>query len=153
MDMKYGAIVALVAAVVLPVAALVGSCGVIEYQRQQEAAQAFEPIAEIGGRVFSAPLAFHRHCKYIVEFPAESHLTDENASVLANLNSLSSQNIVDLVIESREVTDESIPHLKAITALDRLVVTDTSISNPGIEELAKALPSCYVGKREPQSQQ
>jgi len=148
--MRRFAVVMLVAVVVLVVvgsAVFHGALVFIQRRRDADAAAAFAPIEHLGVCVLSQPIAFHRYCRYAVEFPEASRLSDDNVSELSCLNALPSENTLDLVIATRGLTDRSLPVLKSFETLDLLDVTRTSISDGGIEELRQAFPDCIVPER------
>ena len=140
-------LVAVVVLVVVGFAVFHGALVFIQRQRDADAAAAFAPIEPLGMCVFSQPIAFHRHCRYVVEFPETSRLSDDNVTGLSCLNALPEENTLDLVIATPTLTDRSLPVLKSIATLDLLDVTGTSISDGGIEELRQAFPDCIVPER------
>jgi hypothetical protein len=129
------------------IGAVVGSCLLTERQRQQEAQRVFELVPRMGGRVSSSPLPFRRYCSYLVCFPPQCGLTDQNSFDLTELNELDQENVLRLVIETMNLTDLSVPHLAAIETIDSLDVTKPSISNEGIESIRQALPNSDVRAR------
>jgi hypothetical protein len=131
-----------------PIAAFFGLMWYIERQRVEDADPAFRPLLPLEPVILSQPIAFHRHCRYIIIFPSDGKLSDTRVAELACLNELPAGNWLDLVIETREVTDRSIAHLKSIHTLTNLDVTKTSISNEGIAELRSALPDDTVIQRQ-----
>jgi hypothetical protein len=60
---------------------------------------------------------------------------------------LPENNLLSVIIRTREVTDASLPHLKELHRLDSLDVTETSISDAGIVELSKAFSKAVVPQR------
>ena len=122
----------------------------IEWQRVSDAESAFRPILHLGCHISSQPIAFHRYCRYIVEFPPESRLTDANAAQLRSLNQLPSENTLDVVIQSPQVTDQSLLHLKAMHPFgrfDALDVMKSSITDAGIDELCRTFPTAIIVTR------
>ena len=115
-----------------------------EYARNQEADRAFAPIEKLGLCVFSNPIFSCRYCTYCIVFEETTRLNDENISQLSTMNELSQENDVMLCINTRNVTDASLPFLKTLSTLDDLDVTATGISHAGLKELASALPDCSV---------
>ncbi len=139
-----------------PIAAFFGSMWYIDRQRVQDAEAAFGPLLSLEPLILSQPIAFHRCCHYIVEFPANCKLSDARVAELWCLNNLPAGkwpagNDLDLVIKSPRVTDRSIVHLKSIQTLAALDVTGSSITDAGIEELQSALPNVYVIRRKAES--
>lgn len=126
-----------------------GAMWYIERLRDKDAAPAFRPLVPLGVSVLSNPVAFHRYCIYYAEFPSGASLCDTNICKLVSLNELPEQNELNLVIRTPRVTDASLPHLKAIRKIDFLDVTESSISDAGIEELRKAFPNSTVVERRP----
>lgn len=124
-----------------------GALAFIERQRTADAEAAFAPIEHLGMRVLSQPVAFHRYCECFVEFPESSRLSDDNVSKLSCLNALPREYGLALCIATPNLSDRSLPVLKSIETLDVLDVTQTSISDRGIEELRRALPHCTVVER------
>jgi len=144
-------IAALTLAVLIAVAvgAFYGCLRLRERQRINDADHAFRPILHLRCQILSQPIAFHRHCHYVVEFPPDSPLSDANIAELRSLNQLPSRNTLDVTIHTPELTDESLPHLKAIHTFDLLDVTDTSISDNGITELRRTFPDVIIATRGP----
>ena len=131
-------------------ASFYGGMHLIEWQRVRDAESAFRPILHLGCHISSQPIAFHRYCRYIVKFPPESRLTDANAAQLRSLNRLPSENTLDVVIQSPQVTDQSLSHLKTMHPFgrfDALDVTQSAISDAGINELRKTFPTAIIVTR------
>jgi hypothetical protein len=145
-------VVVVAAATAAPIAAFFGAMWYIDRQRVQDAEAAFGPLLSLEPLILSQPIAFHRFCHYIVEFPANGKLSDERVPELRCLNNLPAGewptgNSLDLVIKSPGVTDRSIVHLKSIQTLTALDITGSSISDAGIAELRSALPNVTVIQR------
>jgi hypothetical protein len=60
---------------------------------------------------------------------------------------LPKENTLDVIIASRAVTDASLPHLMSIDTFDLLDVTNTSISDTGINELRRCFPDALIPTR------
>lgn len=118
-----------------------------ETLRVRDARPAFEPIEVLQPHIFSQPFG-GRHCRYVVEFTAESRLSDANIATLASLNRLPHANTLDLFIDTPAVTDASIPTLASLTAVDLLDVTRSGMSDDGIAELQRRLPGVQVNRRQ-----
>src|SRR5437764_3477465 len=119
----------------------------IEHQRIADAEMAFAPILQLRPVILSQPLPFHRHCRYVVDFPAESKLSDENISVLKSLNRLPRRNELDLTIRTPYVTDASIPVLESLESVDLLSVDESAISDAGEDRLREKLKDRFVSLR------
>ena len=144
------AIVALtsVVAIVASVGTFYGCMHLKERQRIDDADTAFRPILHLRCRIYSQPIAFCRYCEYFVEFPPDCELSDANVGELRSLNQLPRRNTLGIAIHARGLTDKSLPQLKAIGTFDSLDVTDTSISDKGIEELRQTFPDLSVLSRQ-----
>src|SRR5688500_2496412 len=118
----------------------------IEQQRFNHADPAFRPLLSLNCHIWSQPVAFHRYCRYVLEFPPESGLSDDNVIQLQFLNHLPRENQLEVIILTR-LTDRSLPRLKAINTLDLLDVTRTEISDDGINALKAAFPDVNVPAR------
>ena len=118
-----------------------------EFQRVGDAELAFRPILPLGCRIHAQPVALHRYCHYVVEFPPDCLLTDITAKDLRSLNRLPQHNTLDVTIHTRKLTNESLPYLKAVRTFDLLDVTQTSISDDGIQELRQTFPDCVIPTR------
>jgi len=140
-------LVAVVLLVVIGFAVFHGALVFIQRRRVADATAAFAPIEPLGVYILSQPIAFHRHCRYVVEFPEASRLSDDNVTELSCLNALPQENYLELWIATPGLTDRSLPVLKSIETFDVLDVTRTSISDSGIEELRQAFPDCIVPER------
>lgn len=119
----------------------------IERQRIQDASPAFDPLLKLHAGMFSNPVPFARYVHYYLEFEDSSELSDENISILESLNQLPDQNELGVWINTRKVTDASLPALLKVRTFDILDVTDSAISNEGIEKLARGLPEANVVRR------
>jgi hypothetical protein len=135
------------AALAVPAAIFFGSVAVIERQRVADAEPAFAPIEHLRPHIFSQPVAFYRSCRYVVDFPPDSDLSDENVAILTSLNRLPSANILDVTIRTRAITDASIPVLETLETADLLDVTESGISDTGIESLRVKLAGHIVSRR------
>ena len=131
----------------VPIGGFFGTILFIEHLRVQDADPAFKPLVPLGATVLCNPVAFYRHCHYIVIFPDGCGLSDASIDGLASLDKLPHGNYLDLFIQTRQVTDASVPRLKAICRIDGLNVVDTSISDRGIEQLKASLPNANVVQR------
>ena len=140
-------IIALLMVISVLLAGFLGVIFLIERQRVQDADPAFKPLVPLGAEVLCNPLPFRRHCWYVVTFPKQSKLSDANTADLVCLNRLPEKNWLVLRIRTRNVTDASLPHVKAIHKIDSLDVTGTSISDAGIEELRATFPNAHVVSR------
>ena len=149
MRTRSSATIALVSVVLIavPVGVLYGSMYLKERQRVNDADPAFRPILHLRCRIVSQPVAFHRYCRYVIEFPQDCSLCDANIMELNSLNRLPNANTLDITIHTRTVTDASLPHLMALRTFDLLDVTDTCISDAGIERLRNAFPDAIVPTR------
>jgi hypothetical protein len=139
--------VAVLALVGGPIAAIIGYGVHVHNQRVHEANQAFDTLVPLRMGVLYNPIPFNRYCCYLIEFSRETLLSDENVHQLDSLNNLATKNEVDLIIETEQITDLALPALKRIRVLDRLDVTKTRISDEGIAELIEALPQTRVHDR------
>jgi hypothetical protein len=119
----------------------------VEHRRSCDADPAFLPLLPLGVSVLSNPCGFNRYCNYVVEFSPKSTLSDANAHKLRCLVQLPDEYRLDMFIRTMAVTDSSLPYLKAIRNLDGLDVTETSISDQGIDELRLALPRAEIARR------
>jgi hypothetical protein len=137
--------------ILVPIAGFFGAIWYVERQRVQDADPALKPLAPLGVYVLENPIAFNRYCCYIATFPPEANLSDTNVTELACLNKLPHRNRLDLSIQTRNVTDASLPYLKMINKLDSIDVTQTSISDKGIAELKIAFPKSYILERKPKT--
>jgi hypothetical protein len=140
---------ALLVAVLMPIAGFLGAIWYIEHQRVQDADPAFKPLVPLGVHVLENPITFHRYCDYVVTFPPESDLSDTNATELACLSKLPPQNRLYLIVQTRNVTDASLPYLEMIGRLDSIDVSQTSISDEGITELKESYPNAHIVERKP----
>lgn len=145
-------VVLLILVVVTPILAMVWFGVLIDRQRGSDAASAFAPIESLGGVVWTQAIPFERYSHYVVEFPPDARLSDENVSRLASLNMLPEKNTLDVLLKTPKVTDKSVPQLKELRTADGLDVTQTSISDRGIAELRQALPHATVKERQNESQ-
>ena len=121
-------------------------CEVNDQLRIRDAEPAFRPIESLGCTILSNPHC-SRYCSYMVIFPQESLLSNNNVSTLSSLNKLPAENYLDIVIETNQLTDDAISQLIAIQTIDILEVTKSGISDAGIEHLAKELPQTQVNRR------
>ncbi|HEY2411722.1 MAG TPA: hypothetical protein VGI40_05745 [Pirellulaceae bacterium] len=133
--------------VVLAFAAVFGTIAYNSHMRVRDATPAFEPLARLGCEFLSQPYG-GRHCYYIATFGPNCSLSDSNVAELLSLNKLPSRNELDVEIKTTAVTDASVVELKRITTMDALDVTQSSITDDGIEDLRMALPGCMVVTRE-----
>jgi hypothetical protein len=140
-------VVLLVLVVLTPILTMVWFGALIDRQRARDASAAFAPVEALGGAVRLHAVPFEKYGHYVVEFPRNAKLSDENISQLVSLNTLPAKNTLDIVIQTTNVTDRAIPRLKAIETIDGLDVTQSSISDRGIEELRQALPETIVKQR------
>jgi hypothetical protein len=145
-------IVALISVTVIaaPVGTFYSCMHLKERQRINDADPAFRPLLHLRCQVWSQPIAFHRYCRYVVEFPPDCDLSDATVAELRSLNRLPAENTLDVTIHTRTITDEALPHLKAIDTFDLLDVTGTSISDAGIQQLRKTRPDAIVPTRNSQ---
>src|SRR6478672_911083 len=104
-------IIGLATIVVGPPAAFFGSMQWIAHQRVADAEAAFAPLLQLRPVILSQPFPFFRNCRYVVDFPAASMLSDENVSILKSVIRLPPRNELDLTIRTPAVTDASIPVL------------------------------------------
>ena len=128
-------------------AAFSGTMHYIERQRIADATPAFRPLERLGVLILSQPIAFHRYCRYVLEFGDGADISDDNIEELTSLNSLPPQNTLDVVIKSPDVTDQSLPVLLSLATVDVLDVTATSISDAGISQLRERFPERIVPER------
>ncbi|NLY02747.1 MAG: hypothetical protein GXY83_42380 [Rhodopirellula sp.] len=144
-------LVALAAALVAtPVLAFMGLYGYACYQdalRIQDAAPAFDPLEQIKPILLSQPFG-SRYCRYVVDFPPESLLNDDNVDLLRSLNLLPEQNTLDVTIRTERITDASLSVLASLGSIDLLDVTETAITDEGIAQLQSVMPSAIVPTRE-----
>jgi hypothetical protein len=140
-------IAAMFAAVAMLVAAFFGAEYWVERLRVRDATLAFEPLSPLNPEILSQPIACQRYRRYIVEFSAAGRLNDENVSTLESMNELPTENSLDVVISTPEVTDASLPVLLSLRTVDILDVKRTRISDAGIEELRKGLTETTVLRR------
>jgi len=137
----------IIAAVVLLPATFYGLMHYVDHQRYMDADPAFRPILELQPVILSQPIAFCRHCRYVVDFSAESKLSDENISLLESLNRLPSRNVLDVTIRTPNVTDASIPVLENLDSIDMLAVDESAISDAGEQRLRETLEDRFVSLR------
>ena len=52
--------------------------------------------------------------------------------------------VVDVGLSRTGVTDAGLVHLAGLTALERLWLADTQVTDAGVAELQKALPNCGI---------
>jgi len=133
--------------ILAPVGGFFGALWYIDRERVQDAGRAFDPILPLHPLILSQPIAFHRYCRYVVEFPSGCELCDARVAELTCLNSLPAESVLDVVIETPAVTDRSLACLKTINTFTTLDVTKTSISDEGIADLSSALPNVTVIRR------
>jgi hypothetical protein len=138
---------ALAAVLILPPTAFFGAAKYIEHQRVADAEKAFAPLLQLRPVILSQPFPFWRHCRYVVDFPAESRLADENVSMLKSLNRLPPRNTLDVTIRTPNVTDASIPVLESLGSIDLLSVDESAISEAGEERLREKLKDRFVSLR------
>lgn len=70
---------------------------------------------------------------------AERQVTDDDLQLLAILDHLRILNL-----EGLPITDGAVIHLKNLTSLQKLNVTNTQLSSDAIDELKAALPHCQI---------
>lgn len=119
----------------------------VDRLRVRDATPAFEPLTPLNCEILSQPIAFRRHCRYLIEFSSDSSLDDSNAMTLECLNHLPVGNELDVVISTAQVTDAAIPALLLVGSIDILDVTRSGISDAGIERLQQGLSHTEVLKR------
>ncbi len=119
----------------------------VAHLRFRDADPAFSPLLPLRVGILSNPCGLNRYCNFIVEFPPDTKLSDENTAELVCLGKLPDQYRLDLFIRTQAVTDSSLPQLKTIRRLDGLDVTESGISDAGIAELHRAFPTAYVMQR------
>ncbi len=147
MKVKWIAIaLGLLALLILPYAGLMGYVGYQERLRIQDAIPAFEPIEKLQPEFFSQPFG-QRYCRYLIDFRAESLLSDANVDMLQSLNKLPEQNTLDISIRTARITDASLPVLASLRTLDSLDVTETALTDAGIEKLQSMLPTATIPSR------
>lgn len=137
----------LVVLAITPIAAFFGAMQWTARQRVADAERAFLPIIHLRPVILSQPIAFYRHCRYVVDFPPESQLTDSNISQIQSLNLLPERNTLDVTIRTRNVTDASVGILSSMKSCDLISVDDTAITDDGIEMLKSALGDAVVTRR------
>ncbi|MHB1035038.1 MAG: hypothetical protein ACYC35_10185 [Pirellulales bacterium] len=138
------------ALVVVPVLALSGFYAYAWYQdslRIADAAPAFEPLEPLKPVLLSQPFG-SRYCRYLLDFPPDSPLTDDNVAVLQSLNLLPQQNTLDVTVRTKRVTDASVRALASLRSVDLLDVTETAITDDGIARLQVQMPGVSVLKRD-----
>ena len=140
-------IIGLATIVVGPPAAFFGSMEWIAHQRVADAEAAFDPLLQLRPVILSQPFPFHRHCRYVVDFPVASKLSDENVSILKSVNRLPPRNELDLTIRTSAVTDASIPVLETLESVDFLMVDESGISDTGKQRLREKLKDRFVSLR------
>ena len=133
--------------IAVPVCAFYGCMHLIERQRIHDADLAFRPILFLRCQILSQPIAFHRYCRYVVEFPPDCGLTDANIGKLQSLNRLPRENTLDITIRTPDVTNKSLPQLMSLNTFNSLDVTGTSISDDGIGKLRDAFPDAIIASR------
>jgi hypothetical protein len=126
------------------IAAFLATGEYVAHLRFQDADPALSPLLPLRVEILSNPCGFNRYCNFIVEFPPDTKLSDENTAELVCLGKLPDQYRLDLFIRTQAVTDLSLPQLKKIRRLDGLDVTESAISNAGIAELRGAFPKASV---------
>jgi hypothetical protein len=135
-----------VALIVASTGTYFGCMHLAERQRINDADPAFRPLLHLRCEILSQPVG-SRYCRYLLEFPPECELSDANVEELVSLNRLPKENTLDVIIASRAVTDASLPHLMSIDTFDLLDVTNTSISDTGINELRRCFPDALIPTR------
>ena len=104
------------------------------------------PLEQLEPVLLSQPFG-SRYCRYVLDFPPESRLTDENADLLKSLNFLPQKNTLDVTVRTERLTDSSVPILGSLRSIDLLDVTETAISDDGIARLQSLMPSALVPAR------
>lgn len=140
-------IAGIIAAIFLSVIIFFGLMQRVEHQRVADADPAFRPLLQLRPVILSQPIAFYRHCRYVVDFPPESQLSDENIAILESLNRLPHRNVLDVTIRTPNVTDASIHMLERLESVDLLSVDESAISHVGEERLRTALKDRFVSSR------
>ena len=143
----------LVAALVaMPALTFLGLYGYGCYQdalRIQDAAPAFDPLEQLNPVLLSQPVFGSRYCRYVLDFPADSLLTDDNAGLLKSLNLLPQENTLDVTVRTERITDASVRIFASLRSVDLLDVTETAITEDGIAQLQGLMPSAMVSARPP----
>jgi hypothetical protein len=134
----------------LAATAIFGAKLFVERQRFQDADPAFRPLAHLNARILCNPIAFHRYCYFLVDFGPDSALCDANAGDLASLNKLPAKYELRVTIRTHRISDQALPTLLEIDTFDLLDVTETTISNSGIEQLRARFPQAIILKRDGQ---
>lgn len=83
---------------------------------------------------------------FILEFPNNSLLTDENVDRLLRLNGVPDKYDLTLAIETQNVTDASVETLGRLVSVDTLFVEKSAISADGIAKLESLLPEGTVAE-------
>ena len=52
--------------------------------------------------------------------------------------------VVEVFLRNTRITDAGLPHLAGLTALERLDLYDTEVTDVGVAKLQKALPNCRI---------
>ena len=82
--------------------------------------------------------------------PAQAADTDAAVAALEKLGAQIKRNgqgeIVRVYLIHTQVTDAGLVHLKGLTKLGLLDLSDTQVTDAGVAELKKALPKCVIGR-------
>ena len=57
--------------------------------------------------------------------------------------------VVEVFLRNTRITDAGLPHLAGLTALERLDLYDTEVTDVGVAKLQKALPNCAISLAPP----
>jgi hypothetical protein len=127
--------------------AFFGTMRWIENRRVADAEKAFAPLLQLRPVILSQPFPFYRNCRYVIDFPATSTLSDGNVAILTAVNQLPPRNELDLTISTPAVTDASVPVLEALESVDFLMVDKSGISDTGMQRLREKLKDRFVSLR------
>ncbi|QDT39021.1 hypothetical protein [Stratiformator vulcanicus] len=141
-------IVAITTTVLLiPVIAVSGfliAVRLVDTQRWREARPAFDPLLPLGVSILRQPIPLNRHIAYVLTFDSNSELSDANVKELLALNQLPEKNSLGVIIETPHISDEAVPALVKVQAIDDLGLVGTSMTPAGVERLRKLRPSMSI---------
>ena len=126
-------VVLLVLVVLTPILTMVWFGALIDRQRARDASAAFAPVEALGGAVRLHAVPFEKYGHYVVEFPRNAKLSDENISQLVSLNTLPAKEHSGYCNPNDERDRSGDSPVEGNRTIDGLDVTQSSISDRGIE--------------------
>ena len=109
-------------------------------KRNADSKAAFEPLTHLQPLVFESGFG-----SYYITFDSQSSLSDENIRELLSLNRLSDEYHLTVWINTRAVTDSSVAVLAQLNTTDSIVLSDSGLTEEGIEQLAAMNPKLTIG--------